>query len=131
MHRVFEAFIDGLAASGDAESLRKVLAEAGVALDLSCFAYLSPPSRRGDLPKLISTYPSQWTDRNLRQRYKRLDPVIVSALATPEPLNGDRNFIRDAAGPSGKAPSWTRLRNSASAADREGPREGNATIRPH
>jgi hypothetical protein len=32
MHRVFQAFIDGLAASVDADSLRTVLAEAGGAL---------------------------------------------------------------------------------------------------
>jgi len=92
MHRVFQAFIDGLAASGDAESLRRVLAEAGAALDLSCFAYLSLPSRRGDLPELISTYPSDWTDHYLRQRYERLDPVVVSALATPEPFEWGLEF---------------------------------------
>ena len=57
MHRVFQAFIDGLAASGDAERLRTVLAAAGAALDLSCFAYLSMPPRRGDTPELISNYP--------------------------------------------------------------------------
>lgn len=41
MHRVFQAFIDGLAGSGDVEHLRSVLANAGAALDLNCFAYLS------------------------------------------------------------------------------------------
>ena len=40
MHRVFQAFIDGLAASGDTERLRTVLADAGAALDLSC---VEPP----------------------------------------------------------------------------------------
>lgn len=66
MHRVFQCFIDGLTASGDAESLRTVLAEASAALDLRCFAYLSLPSRRGDTPELISTYPVKWTDHYLR-----------------------------------------------------------------
>ena len=61
MHRVFQAFIDGLAASSDTERLRTVLANAGAALDLSCFAYLSMPSRRGDAPELISNYPVEWT----------------------------------------------------------------------
>ncbi len=60
MHRVFQAFIDGLVASGDTERLRTVLADAGAALDLSCFAYLSMPSRRGDPPELISNYPVEW-----------------------------------------------------------------------
>jgi DNA-binding CsgD family transcriptional regulator len=86
MHRVFQSFIDGLAASGDVESLRRVLAEAGAALDLSCFAYLSLPSRKGDAPELISTYPVKWTDHYLRQSYERLDPVIIEAVATPEPF---------------------------------------------
>ena len=42
----FQAFIHELAVSGDAESLRLAFAEAGGALDLSCSAYLSLPSRR-------------------------------------------------------------------------------------
>jgi DNA-binding CsgD family transcriptional regulator len=92
MHRVFQSFIDGLAASGDTESLRRVLAEAGAALDLSCFAYLSPPSRRGDTPELISTYPVEWTDHYLRQSYERLDPVVIEALATPEPFEWGHEF---------------------------------------
>jgi LuxR family transcriptional regulator, activator of conjugal transfer of Ti plasmids len=92
MHRVFQAFIDGLAASDNAEDLRRVLSEAGAALDLTCFAYLSLPSRRGDPPNLISTYPIAWTDHYLRERYERLDPVIVEALATPEPFEWGQEF---------------------------------------
>ena len=92
MHRVFQQFVDGLAASSDAEGLRAVLAEAGAALDLSSFAYLSLPPRRGDLPKLLSTYPVLWTDHYLRQRYERLDPVIVMALATAEPFEWGHEF---------------------------------------
>jgi LuxR family transcriptional activator of conjugal transfer of Ti plasmids len=92
MHRVFQRFIDGLAASGDAESLRRILSEAGAALDLSCFAYLSLPSRRGDTPKLISNYPIAWTDHYLRQQYQRVDPVILEALATPEPFEWGGEF---------------------------------------
>jgi LuxR family transcriptional regulator, activator of conjugal transfer of Ti plasmids len=92
MHRVFQAFIDGLAASGDAESLRTVLAEAGAALDLSCFAYLSLPSRRGDTPELISNYPFEWTDHYLREHYERVDPVIVEVLTTPEPFEWGQEF---------------------------------------
>jgi DNA-binding CsgD family transcriptional regulator len=86
MHRVFQAFIDGLAASGDAEHFRAVLADAGAALDLSCFAYLSMPSRRGEAPELISNYPVKWTDHYLREHYERVDPVIVEALTAIEPF---------------------------------------------
>lgn len=92
MHRVFQTFIDGLAVSGDAESLRRVLSDAAAALDLTCFAYLSLPSRKGDAPKLISTYPIAWTDHYLRERYERLDPVIAGALATPEPFEWGQDF---------------------------------------
>jgi hypothetical protein len=81
MHRVFQAFIDGLAASSDAESRRTVLAEAGAALDSSCFAYLSLSSRRGTTPELISSYPVKWTDHYLRQSYERLDPLIDERVA--------------------------------------------------
>src|SRR5579883_2506231 len=92
MHRVFQAFIDGLAASGDIERLRTVLANAGAALDLSCFAYLSMPSRRGDAPELISNYPVAWTDRYLREHYERVDPVIVEALTAIEPFEWGQEF---------------------------------------
>lgn len=92
MHRVFQAFIDGLAAGGDAERLRTVLADAGAALDLSCFAYLSMPARRGDAPELISNYPVEWTDHYLREHYERVDPVIVDALKTTEPFEWGREF---------------------------------------
>ena len=92
MHRVFQAFIDGLAASGDTERLRTVLADAGAALDLSCFAYLSMPSRRGDAAELISNYPVEWTDHYLREHYERVDPVIVEALTGTEPFEWGQEF---------------------------------------
>jgi LuxR family transcriptional regulator, activator of conjugal transfer of Ti plasmids len=86
MHRVFQSFIDGLANSADLTDLRNILSRAGAALDLSCFAYLSLPYRRGSKPQLISTYPLKWTDHYLRNRYERFDPVIVEALANSEPF---------------------------------------------
>ena len=92
MHRVFQAFIDGLTNSGDVDSLRTVLAEAGAALDLGCFAYLLLSSRKGGSPELISTYPVRWTDHYLRQNYERLDPVIIDALAMSEPFEWGYEF---------------------------------------
>ena len=83
MHRVFQSFIDGLTDSTDATDLQNVLAQAGGGLDLSCFGYLSLPSRRSDRPQLISTYPTKWTDHYPKQRYERVDSVIGEALATP------------------------------------------------
>ena len=92
MHRVFQTFIDGLSGSVDADGFRRVLAEAGVALDLNCFAYLSMPPRRGDAPGLISNYPVEWTDHYLREHYERVDPVIVEVLTTPEPFEWGQEF---------------------------------------
>ena len=92
MHRVFQAFIDGLAAGGDIERLRTALANAGAALDLSGFAYLSMPSRRGDAPELISNYPVAWTDHYLREHYERVDPGIVQALTATEPFEWGQEF---------------------------------------
>lgn len=86
MHRVFQCFIDGLAGSIDTTDLQKVMVEAGAALDLSCFAYLALPCRRGDKAQLISNYPVKWTDHYLCNHYEKFDPVIVQALANSEPF---------------------------------------------
>ena len=115
MHRVFQAFIDGLAASGDAERLRTVLADAGAALDLSCFAYLSMPSRRGDAPELISNYPVEWTDHYLREHYERVDPVIVEALTDHRTVRVGTRIRRRSVCRSRNARCSTRRRSSGSA----------------
>jgi LuxR family transcriptional regulator, activator of conjugal transfer of Ti plasmids len=86
MHRIFQTFIDRLSESVNLDSFRDTMADVGIALDLQYFAYLSLPHRRGDKPRLISTYPSDWTTHYLRNRYERLDPVIIQALAGPEPF---------------------------------------------
>src|SRR5258707_2564294 len=86
MHRVFQTFIDRLSESVNLESFRDPMADVGTALGLQYFAYLPLPHRRGDKPRLISTYPSDWTTHYLRNRYERLDPVIIQALAGPEPF---------------------------------------------
>lgn len=86
MHRIFQSFIDGLIAGGDTERLRTVLADAGAAPDLSCFAHLCTPPRRDDVRELISNHPVAWTDHYLREYYERLDPVFVEALTATEPF---------------------------------------------
>ncbi|HTQ33350.1 MAG TPA: LuxR family transcriptional regulator [Stellaceae bacterium] len=86
MHRLFQAFIDGLADSVTAQDLHRVLGQASAALDLSCFAYLSLPASRHQRPTLISNYPVTWTDHYLRRHYERVDPAISKVLATPEPF---------------------------------------------
>lgn len=86
MHRIFQNFIEHLASARDHSVLRDAMSEAAVALDLSCFAYLSIPHRPTAIPQLISTYPVAWTTRYLQGNYERFDPVILQALADPEPF---------------------------------------------
>ena len=86
MHRIFQAFIDGLEASSTAADLCAVLSRAATALDLGCFAYLALPARCGGDLRLISNYPVTWTEHYLQQRYQRVDPVIIKALAMLEPF---------------------------------------------
>lgn len=86
MHRVFQAFIDGLSESVDTQHLHDALAQVSGAFDLPCFAYLSMPERPGAEASLISTYPRDWTSHYLRNHYERLDPVIQYAHDVPEPF---------------------------------------------
>jgi LuxR family transcriptional regulator, activator of conjugal transfer of Ti plasmids len=86
MHRIFQNFIDHLSSAPDSLVLRDAMGEAAVALDLSCFAYLSMPGRPAAIPQLISTYPVAWTTHYMQRNYGRFDPVIMQALANPEPF---------------------------------------------
>jgi LuxR family transcriptional activator of conjugal transfer of Ti plasmids len=91
MHNIFQTYIDSLAESTDVAALRKTMAEASRALDLSCFAYLCISTRRGVAPQLISTYPSTWTTQYLNNHYERFDPVITQALEDTEPFRWGLN----------------------------------------
>lgn len=86
MPHIFQDFIDRLSDSVDAIDLRAAMAAATAALDLPCFAYLAlPQGRRGEV-RLISSYPSGWTDHYLESRYERLDPVILRSVHHPDPF---------------------------------------------
>jgi LuxR family transcriptional activator of conjugal transfer of Ti plasmids len=86
MHRVFHDFIDLLSTAEYPQDFCKAMAHAATALDLSCFAYLALKRAEEEEPRLISTYPSQWTDHYLRNSYQAIDPVVAQALRTPEPF---------------------------------------------
>lgn len=86
MHRTFQRFVEQLGTSETRESFRKAMAEAIMAFDLPCFAYLSMPSDERSMAALISTYSVHWTDYYLRKHYERLDPVILLAHAQTEPF---------------------------------------------
>ena len=86
MHRIFQTFIDSLAASSDERALRLTMEAAAAAVDLACFAYLALPRAAGSGARLISNYPTAWTTHYLQSHYERLDPVIAQALSNPEPF---------------------------------------------
>jgi DNA-binding CsgD family transcriptional regulator len=86
MYRIYQNFIDSLAESTDATSLRESMADTIRALDLSCFAYLWMPDQRRASPQLISTYPAAWTSHYLENHYERFDPVVVQAIQDAEPF---------------------------------------------
>jgi hypothetical protein len=86
MHRIFQNFVEHLSSATDPEALCGAMSEAAAALDLSCFAYLPVQHRPDATVGLISNYPSAWTRHYLQSHYERFDPVIVQALAEPEPF---------------------------------------------
>ncbi len=86
MHRLFQNFIDRLSSAMDADALRDAMSESATALDLPHFAYLTMPRQPGFAPRLISDYPTAWTDHYLKNHYERSDPVIIQALSQPEPF---------------------------------------------
>lgn len=86
MHRIFQTFIDRLADSVDPEDLHKAMADAAAALDLTCFAYLSMPHRRGTEALVVSTYPAAWTGHYVESHYERVDPVILRATRGADPF---------------------------------------------
>ncbi|MCP2218450.1 MULTISPECIES: LuxR family transcriptional regulator [Bradyrhizobium] len=92
MHRIFQDFIDLLACAENVADFSKAMTLTASALELSCFAYLSLPSEPENKPRLISTYPEEWTTHYLRRRYEVIDPVITQALQTVEPFEWGIGF---------------------------------------
>lgn len=86
MHRIFQTFIDRLAESVDLDDLHKAMSDAAAALDLTCFAYLSMPHRRGAEALVVSTYPAAWTGHYVERHYERVDPVILRATRGADPF---------------------------------------------
>ena len=84
MYRVFQSFIDALTDGADEVSLRYALSEVAVAFGFPLFAYFA--NRMAGPTWLISNYAKGWTERYLRERYCRLDPVIVRARVEFEPF---------------------------------------------
>lgn len=102
MHRIFQQFIDSLAEARDAAEFSQTMAAVASALELSCFAYLALPDTRDRKPRLISTYPKEWTFRYIQSRYELIDPVIIRALRTAEPFQWGRGVASSQSSPAQK-----------------------------
>ncbi|MGY4298749.1 LuxR family transcriptional activator of conjugal transfer of Ti plasmids [Bradyrhizobium sp. i1.4.4] len=68
------------------------MADVTAALNLSYFAYLALPQRRGSAPNLISTYPSSWTALYFQRGYECVDPVVRRAIRQPKPFRWGLGF---------------------------------------
>ncbi|SDD35046.1 DNA-binding transcriptional regulator, CsgD family [Bradyrhizobium brasilense] len=94
-YRIFQQFIGRLAESSDPVSAKQSMGDVTAALDLHCFAYLALPHEPGTSPKLISTYPSSWTELYLRRGYESIDPVVRRAVQQSEPFRWGLGFDPD------------------------------------
>jgi DNA-binding CsgD family transcriptional regulator len=65
------------------DRLRGTMDEIATEMGLGRFAYLGVPlyHSRGAEPILIATYPKDWTDCYLANRFERIDPVISTAVS--------------------------------------------------
>ena len=100
MHSIFQNFIDLLSVANDPSDFSEVMTTAAAAFELSSFAYLALPDTVGGKPRLISTYPPQWTAHYLTLRYQRIDPVIVKAIQTPEPFRWGIDILASSYSPA-------------------------------
>ncbi|EHR01002.1 helix-turn-helix transcriptional regulator [Bradyrhizobium sp. WSM471] len=92
MDRVFQIFAERLTESRHPDAAQQSMADVTAALNLSCFAYLALPQRRGSNPNLISTYPSSWTALYLKRGYESIDPVVRRAIRQSDPFRWGLNF---------------------------------------
>ena len=92
LDQALHRFADQLVAAKSDEDLRRAMAALAASFDLHSFAYLL---RTADRTLLISTYDEAWTTHYLRQRYERVDPVIVRAASAPEAFSWGCDVGRD------------------------------------
>ncbi len=74
-------FVTRIQTRDDLESLRRDFEKTASNYGFPRFAYLGvklPGRKHGD-PLLVSTYPTDWTDHYMGQRYFTLDPVVIQA----------------------------------------------------
>ena len=74
-------FVTRIQTRDDLKSLRRDFEKTASNYGFPRFAYLGvklPGRKHGD-PLLVSTYPTDWTDHYMGQRYFTLDPVVIQA----------------------------------------------------
>ncbi|WP_456683102.1 autoinducer binding domain-containing protein [Bradyrhizobium sp. USDA 3311] len=92
MDRVFQKFAERLTESTHPDTAQESMADVTAALNLSCFAYLALPAKRGSAPNLISSYPSSWTALYLQRGYDSVDPVVRRAIDHSQPFQWGHGF---------------------------------------
>ena len=108
MHCIFQKFIDLLSIAENPADFSEAMATAAAAFELSSFAYLALPDTVKGKPRLISTYPPQWTAHYLKLGYQRIDPIITEAIQTPEPFRWGIDVLS-----SGYSPAQRQLMDEA------------------
>jgi len=92
MYHVFLDYIRQLAAAEDTAALQSALKIIAERYELPTFAYLSMPGTARATTKLISTYPSRWTNHYLNRGYERTDPIIIRSGMDIRPFDWSANF---------------------------------------
>lgn len=86
MKHTLRYFVESLAANPDIGALRSTMQATADAFDLSRFAYLVSLRTSPCDVKLISNYPTSWTDHYLSNNYDLIDPVIARVRHSTEPF---------------------------------------------
>ena len=92
MYRVILDYIECLARAEDAKALQDALKIIAERYDLPTFAYLLMPGTARASAKLISTYPSHWTNYYLERGYERTDPIILQSGMDVRPFDWSADF---------------------------------------
>lgn len=81
MDKEVSDFLTRIQTLDDLESLRREFEKTASNYGFPYFAYLGMklPGRKHGNPLLVSTYPVDWTDHYMEERYFTLDPVVVQA----------------------------------------------------
>jgi DNA-binding CsgD family transcriptional regulator len=86
---IFQTFMDRLQGAAGRDALSDALSGVVEAFGLSGFAYVNSLEVKPDLGPYLTTYPGPWVARYLRERYHKIDPVVIQARRCATPLHWD------------------------------------------